>query len=574
VRSDTSDSLLTRLRLERLLSAVDWQPTSLPANAILCIRKASDPLPNSFSLSASSPGSEWQQALTSMLNRFASQAVRPLTNSAPSNSDAVVFLDEAELLACLAADWCRGSLTTNWWWQGILGDRDLAAVLKLWSEKPQFVPAALHHLAKIDLAVSFVRQLSGATVRQLAQTVAHSFGATALWQLLEVERGPRAFSEQIPEDIFEGVASTDHGPSVVPANTRDSVTVNPPWHALVSETDSVLLSPEQQRFLGVSLMIYRASSQARSRDFARAVERWQSSINRESRNFSTHSVAKMSPTQDAARSVHDSVAGRVSAEVETREAKREVVFEKSATELISFEPVLPEAVSPSSTTNSLPSEPVPSRVEELKELRAASSESSADGATLSQSETLPATTIDPESFEGPAIDFETQLGGLFYLINLGVYLELYADFTAPLTPGIELNIWDFVTLVGSELVEGAYDDDPIWAALANLAGRDETEPPGANFEPDDELHSKGLRHWLSLLMPNVRARLRVALGLKTDDQIPEVLCCHHARVCITDTHVDVYFGLADLPLAIRFAGLDRDPGWIPAAGRFIRFHFD
>jgi hypothetical protein len=28
-----------------------------------------------------------------------------------------------------------------------------------------------------------------------------------------------------------------------------------------------------------------------------------------------------------------------------------------------------------------------------------------------------------------------------------------------------------------------------------------------------------------------------------------------------------------LPLQIRFAGLDRDPGWVPAAGRFITFHF-
>ena len=92
------DTLLTRIRLERMLSGVDWRPTTLPMNAILCIRKAHDPLPHSFSLSASSlqPGREWQQALTSMLNRFASQAVRPLTNFVPPTSEAVVFLDHAE----------------------------------------------------------------------------------------------------------------------------------------------------------------------------------------------------------------------------------------------------------------------------------------------------------------------------------------------------------------------------------------------------------------------------------------------------------------------------------------------
>src|SRR5213076_1469870 len=31
---------------------------------------------------------------------------------------------------------------------------------------------------------------------------------------------------------------------------------------------------------------------------------------------------------------------------------------------------------------------------------------------------------------------ETDLGGLFYLINVGLFLELYGDFTSPLRPGI------------------------------------------------------------------------------------------------------------------------------------------
>jgi hypothetical protein len=31
--------------------------------------------------------------------------------------------------------------------------------------------------------------------------------------------------------------------------------------------------------------------------------------------------------------------------------------------------------------------------------------------------------------------------------------------------------------------------------------------------------------------------------------------------------------LATLPIELRIAGLDRDPGWIPSAGRSISFHF-
>ena len=39
-------------------------------------------------------------------------------------------------------------------------------------------------------------------------------------------------------------------------------------------------------------------------------------------------------------------------------------------------------------------------------------------------------------------------------------------------------------------------------------------------------------------------------------------------------HVDVYYSLQTYPTEIRLAGLDRDPGWIPAAGRYVAYHFD
>ena len=267
--------------------------------------------------------------------------------------------------------------------------------------------------------------------------------------------------------------------------------------------------------------------------------------------------------------------------------------------------------------------------------------------------------VQPSPFErsdsdldNDAILIETNLGGLFFLINLGLYLNLYGDFTMPAAPGIELNIWDFVALVGAELASDALTEDPIWLLLANLAGRDEEEPQGSSFAPDGEwrlplawlsmfnddrpwrwstgrrrlrvLHPEGflildlplakdvreqlrreirpydvserslsrgrmpklsrlrtkvsaspeVRHWLSLLMPYVRARLCQGLGLESDQNIAPMLCQRYARVRATDTHVDVFFWLADLPLEIRFAGLDRDPGWVPGAGRFVTFHFD
>jgi hypothetical protein len=84
----------------------------------------------------------------------------------------------------------------------------------------------------------------------------------------------------------------------------------------------------------------------------------------------------------------------------------------------------------------------------------------------------------------------------------------------------------------------------------------------------------GLERWLEWLMPYVRARLRRALGLEAYGDLSRSLCEHRARVLITGTHLDVFLLLQDLPIEVRFSGLDRDPGWLPAAGRFIAFHFE
>jgi hypothetical protein len=71
----------------------------------------------------------------------------------------------------------------------------------------------------------------------------------------------------------------------------------------------------------------------------------------------------------------------------------------------------------------------------------------------------------------------------------------------------------------------------------------------------------------------VQIRLLQALNLETREQINAILFERKATVAVTATNLDVTFSLADLPFEIRLSGLDRDPGWIPAAGKFVRFHF-
>ena len=171
--------------------------------------------------------------------------------------------------------------------------------------------------------------------------------------------------------------------------------------------------------------------------------------------------------------------------------------------------------------------------------------------------------------ENSTIEIESQFGGICYFINLGLYLDLYGDFTTPLQPGIDLPIWDFVALIAQQIVGDEVTHDPIWLLLAQLAGRAKDESPGLHFHPSGY---KSFRAWLDELMLTVRPRLQSALGVNIEE-LPRFFT-QPARIVVTPTCLDVYFALWDLPIEIRLSGLDRDPGWVPAAGKFIGFHYE
>lgn len=83
----------------------------------------------------------------------------------------------------------------------------------------------------------------------------------------------------------------------------------------------------------------------------------------------------------------------------------------------------------------------------------------------------------------------------------------------------------------------------------------------------------GTARWLRWMLGYLDARLALTLGAETPEEVPALVGRHAARISTSASEVDVVLQLADLPLSIRIAGLDRDPGWIPAAGRGLRFRF-
>ncbi len=112
-----------------------------------------------------------------------------------------------------------------------------------------------------------------------------------------------------------------------------------------------------------------------------------------------------------------------------------------------------------------------------------------------------------------------------------------------------------------------------WPPLTLDGGPRMTWPVARGRQPGWQPRPSPLDRWLGWLLPYLEARLALALGSDDPTTVPLLVCRHRARVEVSATALDVHLSLAELPMAIRIAGLDRDPGWIPAAGRTLAFHF-
>lgn len=81
-----------------------------------------------------------------------------------------------------------------------------------------------------------------------------------------------------------------------------------------------------------------------------------------------------------------------------------------------------------------------------------------------------------------------------------------------------------------------------------------------------------IRRWLALTLPYARLRLALALGRDPAAALDELLA-QRGMLSVSATHVDLALSLESTSIAVRLAGLDRNPGWIAEYGRVVLFHF-
>lgn len=510
------DVLRARFAAERALGGVSLTPSTLPPGAIVCVRQLRARLAAGQTRSLSEQLSDTLRGLVPVM-------ARPFRGAVPADANAVVFFDEGELLVCLARDWHRGD-GDSWWWRSLYREVvSLPVVEGAFAESVRSMPAVLSRLDELGIACDVVRQLPAERCNELSAAVAEAF-AVREWT------SPAAPSPR------SGAAPRAEAPEALVGQTSAGARL---VQELGLSQDVMSLPASQRMFVTLGVALYRAPRRARAPEVIAAIRRrsWE--------------AAPHATTAQVKRESDDRAAAGEPARASESRA------------------VEPERPQPGNSVTTPPTEAVlePTNLRKVANARKTSS----GGERVADATPTPCPVVNeasPPAVGRPYAHQEsldpvyvaTDFAGVVYLINVALSMELYGDFTQPLRPGLELALGDLLALVGEHACGPLIRGDTVWNILAQLAGRRNEDAPSA---PDD----------FPILVASLAARTALALDVPEHDAL-EFICARAGRLALSPTRLDVVFPLATHPLAIRMAGLDRDPGWVPAAGRVVELHYE
>jgi hypothetical protein len=527
IRDGRSDAITARLHTERALAAVDLRPHALPPGAVLLVRSLQARI------------GEAPAALDELLR----SAARPARQTTPAAAKAVVFASEAELLACLAEDSASGTAWGSWWRALVAPDPTTRGAVAAWLADPEAVPAAFSILAARGHAVEFASTLDDAQAEQLTTEVARVHGVTPA----SVERAP-------PTSQIAGPASGNRTQQDRSAGGD------------LPTEDAAPLTVAQTRLLSLSLSLNRAPATVHGGETSTPPAPDQSEpqpSNARPDDLPDFTLKPRAPQRETGRTVAGDSSAAAPAATDPPDAESATPEQPKPRRQA---PRTPSAVAPPNrhpdddhlpppTASPAAHAGLPPR--SRPEPNARTADATRPGQSLETSSPTsaskaPSPEPTPLAWQPPVA---TDLGGLLFLIGVAQRLGYYADFSEPAAPALALDPWRFVALVGARLTNrDDQGNDPLWALLAELA-RDESEPP-----PERELdaYTTAVRSWLET---HVDLPIQDVLGLP-------------ALVYANDLRVDAVYALIRHPIEIRLAGIDIDPGWIPAAGRALYFHFE
>jgi hypothetical protein len=600
-----------RLRVGQLLSTADLEPACVPPAAIFIVRTMRDPAPRQLLTDAAAHVAPppWLGAARRRLDDLYRSAARPAGGAAFDSADAVVFHDRAELLACLARDFINGRLSGCWWWRAWLRATvsSLDEVVAAWLREARHIPAAVYTLQRAGAAVTLARTLSTAHAQILVAAMAEAYEAPAL--------AAAAFGALEPSssgDVGVPVTGRESPPAARLESSGDlqseidGAPIRPPWTAWAPTIAMTLqTNVARQAFLGVALTLWHAPSVARSGAFAGALRAWRRRIAREGGAAATATdvrpvrddlpPAEMTAT-DKAHEIQEAIAAASSGS-----AVPDAIIVPPSRALPSVSPtaaaadrdlaaaearLVIESPPPVTQTSALRSDGYPPSKVERWDGSPASSKNHYIADLQNLRDDSPAIdnadvriSVEParapsDGFVFPIVEpneVRTELGGVLFLINALQSLHLFdllEGFERPSATG-----WAFVEAVARALLVADGADlprDPLWDVLELLEG----EHRQAGIE------RSAMSGIVDRVLPALRERLSGALTGAAADPADErrSLAAHllhrRGRLMWTTTHVDLHMSLDDVDIAVRLAGLDVNPSWVPALGRVITFYFD
>lgn len=579
------DAIRERLRLEAAMAGVTASSCGLPGRALLFVRR----LAPSASLRHG-----FADAVRSDLMRTLQHAQRPWVQSDAAVAEAVLFLDEAELAACLVRDWLRGRVADAWWWRTLLG----ASSVNDWLRRHVYARGDVF-AATTELSTGF----RGAAAWYARITPAE---AAQAWTALSFAYGVTTDGEP-PTELPRGKGSDDRKRRAHRDGEQRRHSVDTALATLLEiapEIVSADLHVVQRRLLATSLTIRRRLQWARSDSFALALHAI--GTHKEGLLHEMARVTSQRPWIDStnfASAAHRSKLPRVPENLRvlveptmTTHAGDAMTAPGSAFAAPASAGARPDrqadsgpSSEPERTSSTQRRERAPRRRATISDARNPARSASVAPSLATPSRDEPTQRVDalietPASVtrppESPLLTraMQTSFGGVFYLLNVALALGLYADFTAPRGRNLDLSPWDFLAAIGRRWFGSEFRKDAIWRLLAELADHPPRMRPERGFKPPQAPAATDRRErthvaWFKQLLESLQERLVLALGTCDSKDVPERVCRHDAHIYMSASAIDVHLSLSGLPIEIRRAGLDRDPGWIPAAGRAVRFHF-
>lgn len=534
-------------QLQNWLASSELAPAALPPQSILLVRQ----LRARGGWTSVNAAHHWTQATQGVLSQMLQIAAKPADGVVPEQAPAVLFADTTEMLACLCRDWLAGQ-TGHWWWRALY-------------------PAGVDSVRLYALLLKHCLLLP-----PLLQRLSSQPGLLqVLLKLLPVEHALRLLQALALEFALPGWPDLPAQLDAPRGKVRQQALPTPPWQGQIAPALATGLTPQAELLLGISLLLANQPQALRLADCAgRIAAWWQAQLLSAARRepAASHVATTFTPAPQPVL---------LRADVPALARMHRWPLARAGHSDAHIERPRPLAQEPPCQPASL-----------LPQLLQAPSAVAAAKSGPASTPRLPGTPAQIAALKIPTPAMPSQclsaFGGVFYLLNLALSLQLYGDFTQPRRPGIALPVWDWLALLGQKLLGDKLLSDPLWPLLAQLAGRAEDTPPGAGIAPPQnwQLPSEwlpwqntpapatcvALNDWLDWLLALIQARLSDVLDCPPP-QIAHLLCCHRAQLSVSDGRLDVTLRLDDLPIQVRIAGLDRDPGWLPAAGRAIYFHF-